>query len=200
MGNLFSQSYFIREPALTEKNLLDLKEKVNQSHTPPGAKVTEHTPPAQVFIVTGGNSGCGFEPAKLLYRHNGTVDIAGRSPERCTTAIAKISAEFPASGGRLEFLMVDLGDLTTIKPAAEEFTRREQRLDVLWNNAGVMGAAQGKRDGTGMSRSSASSSAAKKADRRMRLIGSPRNRRATSCSSAPTASATSFSPSCSIPS
>jgi len=33
MGNLFSQSYFIGEPALTEKNLPDLKDKVN--HHPP---------------------------------------------------------------------------------------------------------------------------------------------------------------------
>ncbi len=36
------------------------------------------------------------------------------------------------------FLKLDLGDLTTIKKSVEEFLRNEQRLDVLWNNAGVM--------------------------------------------------------------
>lgn len=58
-------------------------------------------------------------------------------------AIEKIKAEFPESGGRLEFLKVDLGDLTTIKKAAEEFMGKEQRLDVLWNNAGVMEPPKG---------------------------------------------------------
>lgn len=60
--------------------------------------------------------------------------------------------------------MVDLGDLTTIKPAAEEFTRREQRLDVLWNNAGVMEPPKGSVTAqvrTSRSSASSSSSAAK---------------------------------------
>jgi len=44
----------------------------------------------------------------------------------------------PNSGGQIIFLRLDLGDLTTIKSSAEEFLRGNERLDVLWNNAGVM--------------------------------------------------------------
>lgn len=39
----------------------------------------------------------------------------------------------PSSKGRLEVLIVDLSDLTTIRPAVDEFLRKEERLDVLTN-------------------------------------------------------------------
>lgn len=52
--------------------------------------------------------------------------------------MAEIRREHPTSSGQLEYLYLDLGDLTTIRKSAEEFLRKESRLDVLWNNAGVM--------------------------------------------------------------
>jgi len=88
--------------------------------------------------VTGGYVGVGFELGKLLYQKNGTVYVAGRSPEKASKAIEDIKSAFPGSNGKLEFLQLDLADLTTIKKSAEEFLFKEQRLDVLWNNAGVM--------------------------------------------------------------
>ncbi|OMP87175.1 putative oxidoreductase [Diplodia seriata] len=53
-------------------------------------------------------------------------------------AIADIEDEVPRSDGRLEYLKLDLGDLSSIKKTAEDFLKRERRLDVLVNNAGVM--------------------------------------------------------------
>lgn len=44
----------------------------------------------------------------------------------------------PESKGRVEFLQLDLADLGSVKPAVQEFLMREERLDVLVNNAGVM--------------------------------------------------------------
>jgi retinol dehydrogenase-12 len=43
------------------------------------------------------------------------------------------------------YLHLDLADLTTIKASAQEFLKREKRLDVLWNNAGVMVPPQGSK-------------------------------------------------------
>jgi retinol dehydrogenase-12 len=91
-----------------------------------------------VFIVTGSSSGVGKELAQILYSHDAKVYIAVRSEERATEAINVIKARFPDSKGELAFLHLDLGDLTTIKKSAEEFLAKESKLDVLWNNAGVM--------------------------------------------------------------
>ena len=113
LGRLWKQSYFIPTPLLTEKNLPDQK--------------------GRVFIVTGGYAGCGFELSKILYQRNGTVYVAGRSKSKAETAVQRMKNEFPESQGKLEFLMVDLADLTTVKPAVEEFLSKEQRLDVLTN-------------------------------------------------------------------
>lgn len=92
----------------------------------------------QVFLITGGASGLGFELAKMLYQKNGTVYIATRSLEKIQRATKSLREACPQSKGRLEYIIVDLADLATIKPAAEEFLRRENRLDVLFQNAGVM--------------------------------------------------------------
>lgn len=88
--------------------------------------------------MTGGYTGCGEELAKIFYQKNAIVYIAGRSKSKADAAISRIQTAFPDSKGRLEFLQLDLADLTTIKRAADEFKARESRLDTLTNNAGVM--------------------------------------------------------------
>ena len=122
MGAFWSQTFFIPKPTLTEHNLPD------QS--------------GRVFLITGGNSGVGYELVKILYQHNGIVYLAGRSEERCMRAIDKLKSLSPASAGRLEFLHLDLGDLSTIKASAESFKNRETRLDFLCNNAGILNQSE----------------------------------------------------------
>jgi retinol dehydrogenase 12 len=87
--------------------------------------------------VTGGYAGVGFELCKILYAHNATVWIAGRSDAKAQKAMSSIKEASPRSQGHLDFLHLDLSDLSTIKPAVESFTAQQQRLDVLVNNAGV---------------------------------------------------------------
>lgn len=53
-------------------------------------------------------------------------------------AIRAIQGELGNTGGRLTGLQLDLSDLPTIRHAAEEFLAKEDRLDVLVHNAGVM--------------------------------------------------------------
>ncbi|KAF2653724.1 NAD(P)-binding protein [Lophiostoma macrostomum CBS 122681] len=63
---------------------------------PPSPHFTEAQTPSlagKVFIVTGGNSGVGFELAKILYSKGGNVYIASRSATRIATAIADIKAQ-----------------------------------------------------------------------------------------------------------
>jgi retinol dehydrogenase-12 len=117
ISSFFRQSTWIPYPELTEKNL------PNQA--------------GRVFIVTGGYAGIGYELSKILYQHDGTVYVAGRSQEKGNKAIASIREAVPNSKGKLEFMHVDLADLSTIKPGIEKFLAQESRLDVLTNNAGV---------------------------------------------------------------
>ena len=69
--------------------------------------------------------------------------LAARSSERVNAAISWIREAHPDSKGRLAYLHLELADLESIKPAAEEFLAKENRLDVLFNNAGVMVPPQG---------------------------------------------------------
>lgn len=91
----------------------------------------------KVFLVTGGYSGIGRELARMLYSKHARVYIAGRSAERAQQAIDDINATEPASRGTLEFLHLELDDLSSIKASVEAFKARESKLHILWNNAGV---------------------------------------------------------------
>jgi retinol dehydrogenase-12 len=92
----------------------------------------------QVHLITGGYAGIAYHLTRILYSKNATIYLAGRSEAKARAGISKIEAEYPQSKGRLMFLYLDLADLTTIKPAVEEFLGKEVRLDVLVNNAAVM--------------------------------------------------------------
>lgn len=109
---------------------------------PPRPRLTEGNLPRQdgkVFIVTGGASGIGFQLAIMLYQAGGKVYIAGRSEAKAQEAIKKIQSSVPESSstGTFDYLHLELDDLSSIKTSAESFRRRESKLDVLWNNAGV---------------------------------------------------------------
>ncbi|KAK3695838.1 hypothetical protein B0T22DRAFT_117378 [Podospora appendiculata] len=73
----------------------------------------------------------------MLYQKNGRVYIAARSEPKVRQAIQEIRDATPASSGTLEYLPLDLADLSSVKAAAEDFKAKESRLHVLWNNAGV---------------------------------------------------------------
>lgn len=110
----------------------------------PCPKFTDKDVPDQagkVFIVTGGASGVGFEVSRILYEKNSTVYIAARTESRAKSAIGNIKKQCLESHGRLETLVLDLANPNTIKPAVESFLSKEQRLDILFNNAGVMGTS-----------------------------------------------------------
>lgn len=57
--------------------------------------------------------------------------------------MADIRTACPYSRGEMVFLSLQLDDLTTIRATAHEFLSREEKLDVLWNNAGVMTPSEG---------------------------------------------------------
>jgi NAD(P)-dependent dehydrogenase (short-subunit alcohol dehydrogenase family) len=109
---------------------------------PPKPTFTEANLPTdlygKIYIVTGANSGIGKDIARLLYAKNAKVYILCRSEDKALNAIHDIEKAFPDSKGTLIFIACDLADLKNVKTAANAFLAREQRLDVLFNNAGVV--------------------------------------------------------------
>lgn len=103
----------------------------------------------KVFIVTGATSGIGELLVDILYSKNAKVYIAARSAEKAEKTIQTLKNKHSSSRGELIFLHLDLGDLSTVKASAEEFLRKENKLNVLWNNAGVMVPPQGSKSKQG---------------------------------------------------
>ncbi|RKL15206.1 hypothetical protein BFJ68_g5843 [Fusarium oxysporum] len=115
---------------------------------PPSPTFTESSIPSlnfRVYIITGATSGVGLELAKILYSRSAIVYIAARNYSKITSAIKEVQSAFPDSTGRLESLCVDLSDLASIKPAAQQFLAKEIRLDGLVLNAGVMMPPEGSK-------------------------------------------------------
>jgi retinol dehydrogenase-12 len=69
--------------------------------------------------------------------------VANSLADKANAAITWMKETHPSSTGSLTFLRLDLNDLEGIKDSAQEFLSKEKRLDVLWNNAGVMIPPQG---------------------------------------------------------
>jgi len=87
-------------------------------------------------IVTGGNSGIGYETALGLYEAGATVVVACRSKEKADEAISEMKKH--GGKGNLEPGILDLSDLDSVKTFANNFLQTKSKLDVLVNNAGVM--------------------------------------------------------------
>jgi NAD(P)-dependent dehydrogenase (short-subunit alcohol dehydrogenase family) len=90
----------------------------------------------RVAIVTGANSGIGYESARALARRGAHVVMACRNPDKGNDALERIRAESPA--GSLELGELDLSRLRSVRPFVEGFTAAHSRLDLLVANAGVM--------------------------------------------------------------
>ncbi|KZO94657.1 NAD(P)-binding protein [Calocera viscosa TUFC12733] len=91
----------------------------------------------KVALVTGGNTGLGRLTVKYLAKHNCTVYVASRSLEKGEETVAELQVE--TENNSIHCLQMDLSDLQSVKRAVEEFRQREERLDMLFNNAGIMG-------------------------------------------------------------
>jgi NAD(P)-dependent dehydrogenase (short-subunit alcohol dehydrogenase family) len=91
----------------------------------------------KTVIVTGANSGIGYEAARQLARKGAHTILACRSIERGDAAAQGIRAATP--GASVEAMPLDLASLESIRGFADQFCRRGQPLHLLCNNAGVTG-------------------------------------------------------------
>ncbi|AHF98595.1 short-chain dehydrogenase [Halostagnicola larsenii XH-48] len=101
----------------------------------------------RTVVVTGANSGIGFEATRVLADRGATVVMACRSVDRGESAAAEILDDIdPDADGELVVAELDLADLESVRAFPERFDEAVDRdgdsssgeIDVLVNNAGVM--------------------------------------------------------------
>jgi len=91
----------------------------------------------KVAVITGANSGIGFETARALAHQGCTVVFACRSEEKAEVAMARVRKE--RSQAKLEFMQIDLSSLSSVKQFVIKFRISFSSLDYLVLNAGVFG-------------------------------------------------------------
>jgi len=90
----------------------------------------------RVAVITGANTGLGYETAAALADHGAHVVLAVRNLDKGKDAAARITAQSPRAEVAVREL--DLTSLDSIRNAAEQLRSEHERIDLLINNAGVM--------------------------------------------------------------
>ncbi|RED38496.1 NAD(P)-dependent dehydrogenase (short-subunit alcohol dehydrogenase family) [Winogradskyella eximia] len=93
-------------------------------------------------IVTGSNTGIGYETALDLFKKGAKVYIACRNQDKALKAIQKM--EINGGTGELVYEQLDLASLSSVKAFADNVIQAESSLDLLINNAGIMIPPQSK--------------------------------------------------------
>lgn len=94
----------------------------------------------KTVLITGANSGLGYETALALAGKRARVLLACRDQGKGAAALAQIRAAHPDA--QVELVRLDLASLADIRRCAQEVAAQHPRLDVLMNNAGVMALPQ----------------------------------------------------------
>jgi NAD(P)-dependent dehydrogenase (short-subunit alcohol dehydrogenase family) len=90
----------------------------------------------RVIIVTGANSGIGYEAALALAKRKADIVLACRNQDKAKNAADRIQVEAPTA--RLELIPLDLSNLSSVRAFADAFRKGHSQLHALINNAGVM--------------------------------------------------------------
>lgn len=89
-----------------------------------------------IALVTGANKGLGLTSARRLARSGWTVLLGARDAERGAKAVAELAAD----GLSAELVTLDVTSDESVAAAADQVGRAHGRLDVLINNAGIIGS------------------------------------------------------------
>ena len=104
-----------------------------------GEKWTAAQMPSQAgktVLVTGANSGIGYQAALELARHGAHVLLGCRSEKKGQSAVERLRREAP--GAQVELVLLDMASLGSIRACAAQLVAAGKPLDLLINNAGVM--------------------------------------------------------------
>lgn len=90
----------------------------------------------KTFVITGANTGAGFEASRILLSKGAEVVMLNRSELKSKKAIAELKAEFGADA-KVSFIKMDLAELASVRKAAEEINKTVPKIHALMCNAAI---------------------------------------------------------------
>ncbi|EFJ43754.1 hypothetical protein VOLCADRAFT_121393 [Volvox carteri f. nagariensis] len=93
---------------------------------------------AQRVLITGGNTGIGFEAARQLLQRGHHVIITCRDANKAKKAVDALSPVAEASGATVKSALINLASLSSVRTGAAQLLKEHPRLDVLCCNAGML--------------------------------------------------------------
>lgn len=90
----------------------------------------------KTFLITGANSGTGYEASKILLSKGAKVVMLNRNPEKTTDAMAALKQELGANPD-VSFIRMDLAERESVRQAAEEVLDKVERIDALICNGAI---------------------------------------------------------------
>lgn len=115
-GATITELFYTKEPSFTEAQYPDLSN--------------------EVWVVTGGSGGIGYEVALRLAQRHAKVWLVARSQQKLEQTVAKIRTEMPSAD--LDYCVVDFADLESFKPGLAKLLKSETKIHGIIHNAGVM--------------------------------------------------------------
>ena len=97
----------------------------------------------KTYLITGANTGAGFEASKILLSKGAGVVMLNRNATKSANAIQELKAEFGANA-KVSFIQMDLAELASVRNAAKEVLERIPKIDALICNAAVAQVAKQK--------------------------------------------------------
>ncbi|RMZ73390.1 Short-chain dehydrogenase [Pyrenophora seminiperda CCB06] len=109
------------------------------AHSPHLLLPTKSIMSSSIILITGGNTGIGYETVKALYTSSQpyTILMGSRSLEKADTAITQLKSEVPESKNEVVAVQIDIEDDESIEKAFKEVQEKWGRLEGLVNNAGA---------------------------------------------------------------
>ncbi|WOI39219.1 SDR family oxidoreductase [Alteromonas sp. CI.11.F.A3] len=90
----------------------------------------------KAFLITGANTGAGFQATRILLSKGASVVMLNRNPSKSEAAIARLKSEF-GDEAKVSFIQLDLAELASVRRASKEILEKVPKIDALMCNGAI---------------------------------------------------------------
>jgi len=90
----------------------------------------------KTFLITGANTGAGFQATRILLSKGANVVMLNRNPSKSEAAMAQLKSEF-GDEAKVSFIQLDLAELASVRRASKEILEKVPKIDALVCNGAI---------------------------------------------------------------